>query len=345
MAENTLTQLNAATLKTQQQLTSISEQQLSSLNQAVESNNTTMREALSASLEQQTQSTENLVKGVNSAIASASQELQGSSKTLLDSFADTSAQWAEQQLEQAGQLGATISDELGRLREDEGKRGNAAVEQLSQLEATVTSHLGTLGQALEEPMTRLIETASQTPKAAAEVIEKLRGEMTKNLERDNDLLSERTRLMEQLDTLSKTLEQSSVGQREAIDTLIERSAETLSQVGEQFGERMQGESSKLADAADHFASSSAEMASLGDAFNAAVTVFSESNNQLMENLTRIETSLEQSTTRSDEQLAYYVAQAREIIDHNLLSQKEIVAAMHTQQLTQQKAPLTAKRAS
>ena len=54
-------------------------------------------------------------------------------------------------------------------------------------------------------MTRLIETASQTPKAAADVIEKLRGEMSKNLERDNDLLSERTRLMEQLDTLSNTL--------------------------------------------------------------------------------------------------------------------------------------------
>ena len=331
MAENTLTQLSAATLATQQQLAAVSEQQLNSLNKAVESNNALMRDALSSSLEQQNQSTENLVEGVNAAIAGASQDLQTSSQKLIDSFAATSAKWAERQREQAAQLSVTISEELGRLRDDESARGSAAVEHLSQLETAVTGHLVTLGQALEAPMTRLIETASQTPKAAAEVIEKLRGEMTKNFERDNDLLAERTRLMEQLDILSKTLEQSSLGQREAIDSLIERSAETLSQVGEQFGQRMDGESSKLAAVAEHFATSSAEMASLSDAFNAAVSLFSESNSQLIENLTRIESSLEQSTARSDEQLAYYVAQAREIIDHNLLSHKEIINAVHAQQ--------------
>ncbi|MBL4671476.1 MAG: hypothetical protein JKX81_04380 [Arenicella sp.] len=79
---------------------------------------------------------------------------------------------------------------------------------------------------------------------------------------------------------------------------------------------------------DQFASSSTEMASLGDAFNSAVMMFSESNNLLIENLSNIQTSLEQSNSRSDEQLAYYVAQAREIIDHNLLSHKQIIDAMN-----------------
>ena len=37
-------------------------------------------------------------------------------------------------------------------------------------------------------MTRLIETASETPRAAAEVIGKLREEVSNNLERDNTLL-------------------------------------------------------------------------------------------------------------------------------------------------------------
>jgi ABC-type transporter Mla subunit MlaD len=134
--------------------------------------------------------------------------------------------------------------------------------------------------------------------------------------------------MEQLETVSSTLEASSKGQRDAIDSLIERSAETLSQVGAQFGERLEGESSKLAGVVDHFASSSADMASLGDAFNAAVMMFSESNNQLVENLNRIEGALEKSSSRSDEQLAYYVSQAREIIDHNLLSHQQIIAALH-----------------
>jgi hypothetical protein len=34
--------------------------------------------------------------------------------------------------------------------------------------------------------------------------------------------------------------------------------------------------------------------------------------------------MDKSTARSDEQLAYYVAQAREIIDLSILSQKQVV---------------------
>lgn len=315
-------------IETQSKLSSASEQQLVVLNDAVTNNAELVRGSLDASLAKQSDATEALVESVNSSIASAASEMQSSSKLLLSSFSDSSEQWAEQQQKSAQQFSSTIRDELAGLREDEGKRGDVAVAHLTQLEETVATQLRTLGAALEEPMTRLIETASQTPKAAAEVIEKLRGEMTKNFERDNDLLSERTRLMAQLETLSNTLEASSVGQREAIDALIERSAETLSQVGSQFGERLEGESAKLAGVVDHFASSSADMASLGDAFNAAVMMFSESNAQLVENLNRIEVALGQSTSRSDEQLAYYVSQAREIIDHNLLSHQQIIAALH-----------------
>lgn len=69
------------------------------------------------------------------------------------------------------------------------------------------------------------------------------------------------------------------------------------------------------------------MASLGDAFGTAVNLFSESNGKLLDNLKRIETSLEQSAARSDEQLAYYVEQAREVIDLSLSSQKEVIDAL------------------
>jgi hypothetical protein len=34
--------------------------------------------------------------------------------------------------------------------------------------------------------------------------------------------------------------------------------------------------------------------------------------------------MDKSTARSDEQLAYYVAQAREIIDLSIMSQKDVV---------------------
>lgn len=324
------TDTNAQLTETQTQLNKLGEQQLEVFNQSVASNTQLVNDAVDASLAKQGDTSEALVDNVNTSIAAAVSEMQASSTQLLSGFSDTREQWATEQQQLASQFSSAIHEELARLREDETQRGDKAIAHLGQLETTVASQLANLGAALEEPMTRLIETASQTPKAAADVIEKLRSEMTKNLERDNDLLSERTRLMEQLDTLSNTLEASSIGQREAIDSLIERSAETLSKVGSQFGERLEGESSKLAGVVDHFASSSADMASLGDAFNAAVMMFSESNATLVENLTRIESALEQSNSRSDEQLAYYVAQAREIIDHNLLSHQQIIAALHAQ---------------
>ena len=52
--------------------------------------------------------------------------------------------------------------------------------------------------------------------------------------------------------------------------------------------------------------------------------FGESNTQLLEQLQRIETALDKSMARSDEQLGYYVAQAREVVDLSILSQKQIL---------------------
>jgi hypothetical protein len=53
-------------------------------------------------------------------------------------------------------------------------------------------------------------------------------------------------------------------------------------------------------------------------------LFNEANEKLIASLQRIEGSLDKSMARSDEQLAYYVAQAREIIDLSIMSQKEVV---------------------
>ena len=70
--------------------------------------------------------------------------------------------------------------------------------------------------------------------------------------------------------------------------------------------------------------SALEIASLGDAFAAAVDAFGANNTQMAERLQTIERALEKSLLRSDEQLAYYVAQAREVVDLSLLAQRQIV---------------------
>ena len=80
------------------------------------------------------------------------------------------------------------------------------------------------------------------------------------------------------------------------------------------------------------------MASLGESFGAAVQLFSSSSETLTNHLQRIEAALGKSTARSDEQLAYYVAQAREIVDLSISSQKQIVEDL--QRLAIRQAPQT-----
>ena len=57
----------------------------------------------------------------------------------------------------------------------------------------------------------------------------------------------------------------------------------------------------------------------------------------MAHLQRIEGALGKSIARSDEQLAYYVAQAREVIDLSIMSQKQIVEDL--QQIAGSRAPV------
>ena len=105
--------------------------------------------------------------------------------------------WQHDQEQRLAELSQNLASELGQLRAAEGKRADAAVARLAELEAVVTDHLARLGSALEAPMARLIETAAETPAAAAEVITALRSEISQNLERDNALLAERNTLVEQ----------------------------------------------------------------------------------------------------------------------------------------------------
>jgi hypothetical protein len=97
----------------------------------------------------------------------------------------------------------------------------------------------------------------------------------------------------------------------------------LQQIGEQFSRHVATEVSKGSEIADHFAVSAAEISSLGEAFSVAINLYNDSNSRLIESLRHIESSLDKSSTRSDEQLGYYVAQAREVIDYSVLTQKEI----------------------
>lgn len=186
-------------------------------------------------------------------------------------------------------------------------------------------------------VSRLVNTAAEAPRAAAELVGALRSQMSDSLARDNTLLDERARILGTLGSLLDAINAAATEQRSAIDGLVGSAATVLQQVGQQFNTQIEAESQRMSAAATQIAGSAVEVASLGEAFGAAVQAFSSSSEALAHQLQRIEAALGKSTSRSDEQLAYYVAQAREIIDLSISSQKQIVEDL--QRLAIRQAPL------
>ena len=251
-----------------------------------------------------------------------------------EAFADAaraSGALAEQlsgQWQQAGArvdgLAATLAAALAALREQEEQRAQAAVERLAGLETAVAGQLAALGQSLEGPMARLLQEAAAAPRAAADVIAQLQQQGARIMERDSELLEERRHTLAALDGLARSLAEATAAQRTAVERLVASSAELLDGLGARFGEQVGAGLSQVAATADDIAASAGELSCLGEAFGLAVQLFAESSGSLAEKLAGIEQALERSTARSDEQMGYYVAQAREIIDQSLLSQQEVI---------------------
>ena len=232
--------------------------------------------------------------------------------------------WLQQQGERMDQLAALWRQELGALRDDEARRGDAAVQRLGDLQAALASQLATLGQTLEAPMARLMQSAAEVPQAATALLTQVREQMGALDQRDQLALQERSSLMERLNQLLLSLEQASAEQRDSVQALLGQALGTLGQAGQQFTETLSSHAVRAEDLAVHLRGGAIELSSLGEAFHQGVQLFSSSNEKLAEGLQRVETAITQSMARSDEQLAYYVAQAREVIDLSISAQRGIV---------------------
>jgi hypothetical protein len=260
--------------------------------------------------------------------------LLAQSEALVSARIDAEAQWTQQHGERLEQLAGLLRSELGALRQDEAARGDAAVQRLGELQAALATHLATLGTALEAPMTRLMQTAAEVPQAAAGVITQLRAELSHITERDTLALQERTTVMEQVNTLLQALQRSAGDQRAAIEVLATSAATVMDQASRQFADTLGAQASRSEAVAAQVVGSAVELASLGESFNHGVVLFSASNQKLMDSLQRIDDTLGRSIVRSDEQLAYYVAQAREVIDLSISSQQGVIEdlrRLHKQQ--------------
>jgi hypothetical protein len=245
-------------------------------------------------------------------------------ETLVGGRIESEAAWAAQQGERMDQLAALWRTELHALRTEEAARGEAAVQRLGELQQALATQLATLGAALESPLARLLATASEVPKAAAEVIAQLRQELARLNEQDKHTLHERTELLQRIGTVLQAMGEATGEQRAAIAALVDSASAVLERARDDAAQALQVQAAQAAQTATQVTASAVELASLGSAFQHGAELFSASHEKLIDSLQRVEAALQQGMARSDEQLAYYVAQAREVIDLSIASQQGIV---------------------
>lgn len=221
-------------------------------------------------------------------------------------------------------MAATLQQEWQQAGAHAAGQQQQLVETLAQTAREMSAQSEAHAKSTVAEIAQLLQAASEAPRAAAEVVGELRQKLSDSMVRDNAMLEERSRLLETLGTLLDTVNHASTEQRAAVDALVGASADLLERVGSRFTDQLDTESQKMAAVAAQVTGSAVEVASLGEAFGFAVQQFGESNDKLVGQLQRIEGALGKSIARSDEQLAYYVAQAREVIDLSIMSQKQVV---------------------
>jgi len=237
--------------------------------------------------------------------------------------------------ESFGSMATALNERWEQASARAADRQREVCEALARTASDISAHTQAHASDTIAEISRLVQTASEAPKAAADVVAELRQKLSDSMVRDTAMLEERTRLLATLENLLDAVNHAATEQRASVDALIGTSADLLDRVGSRFTAQVEAEAGKLEAAATRVTVGAIEVASLGDAFGAAVQQFGESNQTLVARLHGIEAALEKSLARSDEQMAYYVAQAREVVDLSMLAQKQIIEDL--QQLADQRA--------
>lgn len=223
-----------------------------------------------------------------------------------------------------GSIAAKLGTEWEQTSAQAANRQQAICDALAHTARDLSAHTQAHASATIAEISRLVQAASEAPRVAAEVVAELRQKLSDSMVRDTAMLEERNRMLATLETLLDAVNHASSEQRAAVDALVATSSALLQRVGTQFTDEVGTQTDRLGGVAAQITGSAVEIASFGDALGAAVQSFGESNDKLVAHLQRIEAALDKSLARSDEQLAYYVAQAREVIDLSMMSQKQII---------------------
>ena len=295
---------------------------------------TTLAEGWTQALSQQASTADGIATRHADALSAAAADFRSQATALVDavdaSHASLQRTLAEQDdarlaawAAQLATMGAALRGDWERTAAEAARLQQDICDALARSANDITAQAQAHAQQTIAEISQLVQVASEAPRAAADVVAELRQKLSDSMVRDTALLEERTQMMGTLQTLLDAVNHASTEQRTAIDALVATSADLLERVGTRFTDHVEAETGKLEHVAAQVAAGATEVAGLGDALGSVVERFGQTNDALLERLQAIEGALERSLVRSDEQLAYYVAQAREVVDLSLSAQRQI----------------------
>lgn len=219
---------------------------------------------------------------------------------------------------------------------EESRRAQGHLDALAQTQLAVLSDrfgalLTAVQQTLDKTVSDIASDSHEQSRRMLDSLAALRGQsealVSSCAAQDKLALEERAGLLARVQALADTATEASGKQQAATESLLAATAQVLESAGNHFSHTLDAHAGRADSLAAHIGASAIELSCLGEAFQHGVQNFSLSNDKLIASLQRVEERMGQSMTRSDEQLAYYVAQAREVIDLSLTSQQGLVEAM------------------
>lgn len=173
---------------------------------------------------------------------------------------------------------------------------------------------------LQRMSAQLQESIEQQSSATADKLEQLMTQSAQQLTQVSDRLAQS--MASTFENSEQQWQQLSRGLGVELEQLLTRNGEALELLAARLGDQL-GESGQ------QIAGTALELAALSEGFADSVAAFAASNETVDASLKTITDELAASGSRSDKQMGYYVDQAREIIDHNLMTQQSILERLES----------------
>ena len=235
-------------------------------------------------------------------------------------------------------MAAALRDEWAQTSAQAATRQQDICDTLARTANDITAQAQVHASDTINEIARLVQAASEAPKAAADVVAELRQRLSDSLVHDTAMLEERSRLLATLETLLGAVNHASTEQRTALDALVSTSADLLDRVGARFNDTVDAETRKLDSVATGHGGRRRGREPRRRVRDGRAGIRRVERQAADPSATHRGRAREVARAQR-EQLEYYVAQAREVIDLSMMSQKQIVEDL--QQLAGRRASVGA----